>query len=439
MKNNKKVYVPMAIDILHTGHINIINTARELGDVIIGLLSDEAISSYKRLPLLDIEQRKIICENIKGVKSIIIQDKHDYEPILRKLKPDYLVHGDDWKIGIQSKVRQKVIEILSEWGGKLVEPTYTKGISSSALVNEFSKNGITTDARRKLLRRLLSIKPIIRILESHNGLTGLIAEKTQINDNGKIVEFDGIWESSLTDSTAKGKPDTELVDFSSRFSTIEEILEVTTKPMIVDGDTGGRLEHFKFRVRTLERLGVSAIIIEDKIGVKRNSLFGTSVPQQQDTIENFSQKINEGKKSQVTDDFMIIARVESLILNKGIEDAIERSKAYIEAGADGIMIHSKQKDGKEIIEYCENYQKFDSIVPLIVVPSTFSHMREAQLQDLGVNIVIYANHLIRSAYPSMIETAKSILQHSRSKEASDKFCMPIKDIISLIPEDYNGN
>ena len=439
MKNNKTVYVPMAIDILHTGHINIINTARELGDVIIGLLSDEAISSYKRLPLLDIEQRKIICENIKGVRSIIIQDKHDYEPILRKLKPDYLVHGDDWKIGIQSKVRQKVIEILSEWGGKLVEPTYTKGISSSALVNEFSKNGITTDARRKLLRRLLSIKPIIRILESHNGLTGLIAEKTQINDNGKIVEFDGIWESSLTDSTAKGKPDTELVDFSSRFSTIEEILEVTTKPMIVDGDTGGRIEHFKFRVRTLERLGVSAIIIEDKIGDKRNSLFGTSVPQQQDTIENFSQKINEGKKSQVTDDFMIIARVESLILNKGIEDAIERSKAYIEAGADGIMIHSKQKDGKEIIEYCENYQKFDTIVPLIVVPSTFSHMREAELQDLGVNIVIYANHLIRSAYPSMIETAKSILQHSRSKEASDKFCMPIKDIISLIPEDYNGN
>ena len=439
MKNNKKVYVPMAIDILHTGHINIINTARELGDVIIGLLSDKAISSYKRLPLLDIEQRKTICENIKGVKSIIIQDEHDYEPILRKLKPDYLVHGDDWKIGIQSKVRQKVIEILSEWGGKLVEPTYTTGISSSTLVNEFSKNGITTDARRKLLRRLLSIKPIIRILESHNGLTGLIAEKTQINDNGKIVEFDGIWESSLTDSTAKGKPDTELVDFSSRFSTIEEILEVTTKPMIVDGDTGGRIEHFKFRVRTLERLGVSAIIIEDKIGDKRNSLFGTSVPQQQDTIENFSQKINEGKKSQVTDDFMIIARVESLILNKGIDDALQRSKAYIEAGADGIMIHSKQKDGKEIIEYCENYQKFDIIVPLIVVPSTFSHMREAELQDLGVNIVIYANHLIRSAYPSMIETAKSILQNSRSKEASDKFCMPIKDIISLIPEDYNGN
>ncbi len=435
MKNNKTVYVPMAIDILHTGHINIINVARELGEVTIGLLSDKAISSYKRLPLFDLEQRKIICENIKGVDSIIVQESHDYEPILRKLKPDYLVHGDDWKAGIQAKVREKVIKILNEWGGKLVEPDYTKDISSSSLANELSKNGITTDNRRKLLRRLITAKPMIRILEAHNGLTGLIAEKTQINDDSELIEFDGIWESSLTDSTAKGKPDTELVDFSSRFSTIEEILEVTTKPMIVDGDTGGRIEHFKYRVRTLERLGVSAVIIEDKIGEKRNSLFGTSVSQEQDTIENFSQKIKEGKKSQVTDEFMIIARVESLILQKGMKNAIDRSKAYIESGADGIMIHSKEKDGNEIIEYCNNFKKFNKKVPLIVVPSTYSHMTEKELEELGVNIVIYANHLIRSAYPSMVETAKSILKNNRSKEASDEFCMPIKEIINLIPED----
>lgn len=435
MKKNKIVYVPMAIDILHTGHLNIINVARELGDVTIGLLSDEAISSYKRLPLFDLEQRKIICENIKGVDSIIVQETHDYEPILRKLKPAYLVHGDDWKIGIQAKVREKVIKILNEWGGKLVEPDYTKDISSSSLANELSKNGITTDTRRKLLRRLITAKPMIRILEAHNGLTGLIAEKTQINDNSKLIEFDGIWESSLTDSTAKGKPDTELVDFSSRFSTIEEILEVTTKPMIVDGDTGGRIEHFKYRVRTLERLGVSAIIIEDKIGEKRNSLFGTSVTQEQDTIENFSQKIKEGKKSQVTDEFMIIARVESLILQKGMKNAIDRSKAYIESGADGIMIHSKEKDGNEIIEYCNNFKKFNKKVPLIVVPSTYSHITEKELEELGVNIVIYANHLIRSAYPSMLKTAKSILKNNRAKEASEEFCMPIKEIINLIPED----
>jgi phosphoenolpyruvate phosphomutase / 2-hydroxyethylphosphonate cytidylyltransferase len=434
MKKNKKVYVPMAVDILHTGHINIINAARDLGEVTIGLLSDKAIMSYKRLPLIDLEKRKMIVENIKGVKAVVVQDTFDYEPILRKLKPDYLVHGDDWRTGIQSKMRQRVIDILAEWGGELVEPKYTKGISSSDLINVVKARGITPGKRIETLRRLIDVKPIVRILEAHNGITGLIVEKTSIEKDGKRIEFDGIWESSLTDSTSKGKPDTELVDFSSRFSTVEEILEVTTKPIIVDGDTGGRISHFKFRVKTLERLGVSAIIIEDKIGDKRNSLFGTTVPQEQDSIDNFVQKIHQGKQSQVTTDFMIIARVESLILKKGMDDAIERAKAYIDAGADGIMIHSKEKNGNEIIEFCENFRKIDMIVPLVVVPSTFSHMKESELQNLGVNVIIYANHLIRSAYPAMVNTAKSILENSRSQEASEKYCMSIKDIISLIPE-----
>ena len=279
------------------------------------------------------------------------------------------------------------------------------------------------------------VNKTLKFLEAHNGLTGIIVEKTNIEKNGRNIEFDGIWESSLTDSAAKGKPDTELVDFTSRFSTIEEILEVTTKPIIVDGDTGGRVEHFKFRIKTLERLGVSAIIIEDKIGDKRNSLFGTSVPQQQDSIDNFSQKISQGKKSQITDDFMIIARIESLILGKSVDHAIDRASSYIKAGADGIMIHSKKKDGNQIIEFCKKYKKLNEKVHLVVVPSTYSHMTERELQDLGVNIIIYANHLIRSAYPAMVNAAESILKNSRSKEASEKFCMPIKEIINLIPED----
>ena len=287
----------------------------------------------------------------------------------------------------------------------------------------------------KTLRRLINVKPVVRILEAHNGLTGLIVEKIKIEKNGQKIEFDGIWESSLTDSTAKGKPDTELVDFSSRFSTIEEILEVTTKPIIVDGDTGGKIEHFKFRVKTLERLGVSAIIIEDKIGDKRNSLFGTTIPQDQDSLKNFSQKIHEGKRSQVTEDFMIIARVESLILQKGMGDALKRAEAYIAAGADGIMIHSKEKDGKEIIEFCEKFKKFKTKVPLVVVPSTYAHITESELQDLGVNVIIYANHLLRSAYPAMMDAAQSILENGRAKEASEKYCMSIRDIITLIPQD----
>ena len=432
-KKLKKVYIGLSADLIHQGHLNIIAEGRNLGKVIIGLLTDEAIASYKRLPLIAFAERKLIVENLKGVEKVVPQTTLDYVPNLNEIRPDYVVHGDDWKTGVQREVRQRVIETLAEWGGKLVEPIYTEGISSTDLIAAVKAQGITPGKRMKTLRRLIDAKPIVRILEAHNGLTGLIVEKTSIEKDGQKIEFDGIWESSLTDSTAKGKPDTELVDFSSRFSTIEEILEVTTKPMIVDGDTGGRIDHFKFRVKTLERLGVSAIIIEDKIGDKRNSLFGTTVPQKQDSIEHFSQKIHEGKQSQVTTDFMIIARVESLILKKGMADAVKRAEAYIAAGADGIMIHSKEKDGKEIIEFCRYFQKFETKVPLIVVPSTYSHMTESELQDLGVNVIIYANHLLRSAYPSMINSAQSILENSRSKEASDKYCMSIKDIITLIP------
>jgi phosphoenolpyruvate phosphomutase / 2-hydroxyethylphosphonate cytidylyltransferase len=430
----KKVYIGMSADLVHQGHLNIIAEGRKLGKVIIGLLTDEAISSYKRLPLLEFSARKTIIENLKGVEEVVEQTTLDYVPNLLKIKPDYVVHGDDWKNGVQKKVRERVINTLDKWGGKLIEPVYTKGVSSTDLINSLKSRGITPSKRMKTLRRLIGAKPIVRVLEAHNGLTGLIAEKTNIYNKGKKIEFDCIWESSLTDSTAKGKPDTELVDFTSRLNTIEEILEVTTKPIIVDGDTGGQISHFKFRVNTLERLGVSAIIIEDKVGDKRNSLFGTSVPQTQDSIENFSNKIIEGKKSLVTSDFMIISRIESLILNKGMDDALKRAQAYIQAGADGIMIHSKEKNGKEIIEFCENYNSFNDRVPLVVVPSTYSQFKEHELEKLGVNIVIYANHLLRSAYPAMVKTAKSILENNRSLEASSDYCMSIKDIISLIPE-----
>ncbi|MBC8490809.1 MAG: phosphoenolpyruvate mutase [Bacteroidetes bacterium] len=432
----KTAYVGMAADLIHHGHLNIINEARKLGKVIVGLLTDEAIASYKRIPLLTYEQRKFIIENIKGVDKVVPQETFDYIPNLKKIKPDYVVHGDDWKVGILKESRQKVIEVLKEWDGKIVEPEYTKNISSTQLSNTLKEKGVAPNTRLKTLERLISLKPIVRLLEAHNGITGLIVEKTKKKCNGEIREFDGIWVSSLTDSTAKGKPDTELVDFSSRFQTIEQIIEVTTKPIIVDGDTGGEIEHFKFRVRTLERLGVSAVIIEDKIGIKRNSLFGTGVLQEQDTIDHFCKKINQGKRALITNDFMIIARIESLILKKGMEDALRRAEAYIGAGADGIMIHSKEKDGKEIIEFCEEYKTFSKKVPLVVVPSTYSHITENEFNELGVNIVIYGNHLLRSAYPAMVNTAESILEHKKCKEASEQYCMPIKEIITLIPEDY---
>jgi len=432
MRNKKKVYVGMSADLVHPGHLNIINEARKLGEVVIGLLTDQAIASYKRLPYMTFEQRKIIVENLKGVHKVVSQETLDYEPNLRKIKPDYVVHGDDWKEGVQKSVRQRVIDVLKEWGGELIEVPYTKDISSTKLNKSLKDIGTTPEIRLKRLKRLLQAKPFLRIIEAHNGLSGLIVENIQMNIDNTIREFDGMWLSSLTDSTARGKPDIEAVDLTARLQTINDILEVTTKPIIYDGDTGGKSEHFVFTVKTLERLGVSAVIIEDKVGLKKNSLYGTDVQQTQDTIENFSDKITKGRKSRVTDDFMIIARVESLILKKGMYDALLRSRAYIEAGADGIMIHSKEKEPNEILQFCTEYKKLDKTVPLVVVPTSYNKIYESELRDAGANIIIYANHFLRSAYPAMINTAKCILEKGRSYEI-DSSLMSINEILTLVP------
>jgi len=367
------------------------------------------------------------------VNKVVPQETLDYIPNLKKYKPDFVVHGDDWREGVQSKVRNDVILTLDNWGGKLVEVPYTQGISSTKLNRALKEIGTTPDIRRSKLRRLLNAKPLLRFMESHNGLTSLIVENVKtINDNKEQKEFDGMWGSSLTESTAKGKPDIEAVDVTSRMQTLNDIMEVTTKPMIYDADTGGKIEHFKFTVRTLERLGVSAAIIEDKKGLKKNSLFGNEVHQQQDSIEAFSSKIRAGKAAQVTHDFMIIARIESLILDAGMEDALKRSKSYMEAGADGIMIHSRKKDPSEIFEFCKLFRNFENQLPLIVVPSSFNTVKEQELENLGVNIVIYVNHLLRAAYPAMIKTAESILENSRSSDV-DKSLLSIKQILELIP------
>lgn len=428
----KRVYIGMSADLIHTGHLNIIKEARKYGKVIVGVLTDKAIASYKRLPFLSVEERKTIIENIKGVSEVVLQKTLDYVPNLKKIKPDFVVHGDDWRTGPQRETRERVIRTLEEWGGKLIELQYTPGISSSKLNRDIRERGTTPGVRMKALRRLLASKGLIRILEAHNGLTGIIVEKTKIETENSVKEFDGMWLSSLTDSVSKGKPDIGFVDLTSRMNTINNILEVTTKPIIYDGDSGGLPEHFKFMVRTLEREGISAVIIEDKVGTKKNSLFGTDVKQTQDSIENFCKKIKVGKEALVTDDFMIIARIESLILKAGMDDALKRAESYIEAGADGIMIHSKEKTADEILEFCRKYKKIINNVPLVVVPSTYSHITEQELEKEGVRIVIYANQLLRSSYPIMKKAAKSILNHSRAKEC-DEICVSIKEILTLIP------
>lgn len=428
------VYIGMSADLLHPGHLNIIEQARKIGDrVIVGLLTDKAIASYKRLPYMSWEQRKIVVENVKGVTEVIPQYTLDYIPNLLKIKPDYVLHGDDWKTGPQAETRQRVIEIMKEWGGQVIDIPYTQGISSTALNRALKSIGTTPAIRALRLKRLIENKDVVTICEAHNGLCGLIVENAAVNQNGKKVEFDGIWISSLTQSAAKAKPDIGYLDTSSRMEVLNDILEITTKPIIYDADSGGPVEHFVFTVRTLERLGVSAVIIEDKVGLKKNSLFGVEVEQTQDTVSGFCEKIRAGHDACVTDSFMIIARIESLILNAGMDDALERAKAYLAAGADGIMIHSRKSDGEEIREFCRLYNQLPNRKPLVVVPSSFNHMYESEFAEMGVNIVIYANQLLRAAYPAMMNVANSILTHHRAKEASEELCMKIKDIITLIP------
>ncbi len=427
----KSVYICFSTDILHNGHLNILKKAEQLGEVTVGILTDEAIASYKHYPLLPLEERKTMFESLKGVHRVVVQESLDYTDILHQLKPDIVVHGDDWLVGYQANIRQKVIETLKEWDGELVEYPYTVTPTEETL-SALDQLLSLPETRRSRLKKLLSYKPCLSVMEAHDGLTGLLVEKTRVETANGTRQFDAIWVSSLCDSTAKGKPDIELVDMTSRLNTIEEIMEVTTKPIVLDGDTGGQIEHFVYNVQTMERLGVSAVIIEDKKGLKKNSLFGTNAGQVQDDIEAFCQKIAAGKNAQKSKDFMIIARCESLILGMGQEDALKRCHAYVKAGADGIMIHSVQKTPDEIFAFCQALRKDDPKTPIVVVPTTYNTTTEDELAAHGINMVIHANHLIRSAFPAMQKTAQTILEHGRSYEVND-MCMSIKEILGLLP------
>jgi phosphoenolpyruvate phosphomutase len=434
MKNNKKVYVGLSADILHEGHINILKTASLYGNVIVGLLTDEAIASYKKIPYLDFKKRKIVVENIKYVTKVIPQYTLDYVENLNLIKPNYVVHGDDWKNGVQKKTRDRVIKTLKKWSGKLIEPKYTKNISSTEIKNKISNILSSPENRISRLKRLINSKNIVRILESHNSLTGLIIENISVTKKNKITEYDGMWSSSLTDSATKGMPDNSSVDFSTRLSSLNSMMEVTSKLLVFDADNGGRLEHLSFLVRSLERLGASAIIIEDKIGLKKNSLFKNQSDTKQDKPLLFAKKIKQICKSRKNKDFMVIARIESFIVGKGLKDALKRAEIYSRAGADAILIHSKEKTPKEIFAFAEEFKKSKNFIPLVSVPSTYSKVYENELVKNGFKLVIYANQLLRAAYPAMQYTARKILEKSRAFEAEKKI-IPIKEIINLIKND----
>lgn len=429
----KTVYTCFCTEVIHEGHLNIIREAARCGKVIVGALSDRALIRYNRFPTISQEERIRLYRTLEGVNNVVLQDDMLYEDVLSLIRPDYVVHGDNWRTGPESAIRARVLQKLDAMGGTLIEVPYTSNEQVRKIDRQLREKLAMPEYRRRRLRQLIGMCPVVKAIEAHSGLTGLIAEKTVVEQDGRLDQFDAMWVSSLCDSTAKGKPDIELVDMSSRLRTIDDIMEVTTKPIILDGDTGGLAEHFMYNVRTLERMGVSAVIIEDKRGLKKNSLFGTEVEQTQDDIDRFSAKIRAGKQAQLTDDFMIIARIESLILERGMDDALERAAAYVAAGADGIMIHSRKKDPAEILEFCGRFRARDKQTPIVVVPTAFNAITEEELSAHGVNIVIYANQLTRSAFPAMQKTAEDILRCHRAKEADDRL-MPIKEIITLIDE-----
>ena len=430
----KIVYVGLSADILHSGHINILKIANSYGDVIVGLLTDEAIASYKKIPYLDYKKRKIVIENIKYVKKVIPQKMLDYVENLELIKPNFVVHGNDWKSGIQKKTRERVVKTLKKWSGKLIEPKYTKNISSTLIKSKITDIISSPQNRVSRLKRLFNSKDIVRILESHNSLTGLIIENLKIQKNKLDVEFDGMWSSSLTDSATKGKPDNSSVDFSSRISSLNDMMDVTTKPLVFDADNGGQLEHLPFLVRSLERSGASAIIMEDKVGLKKNSLFKDQAGTKQDKPELFAKKIKKICSSRKSEDFMVIARIESFIVGKDLKDALKRAEVYSKAGADAILIHSKEKTPAEVFSFAREFKKSKNFIPLVSVPSTYSKVYEKDLIKNGFKLVIYANQLLRAAYPAMQYTAKKILENSRAFEIEKKI-IPIKEIINLIKND----
>ena len=429
----KTVYTCFCTDVIHDGHLNIIEKAHQRGKVIVGCLSDEALIRYNRFPTVSQDERLQLYRSIDGVEEVVLQNDMLYDDVIARLRPDYIVHGDNWLQGPERAIRDHVEALVAAYGGELIDVPYTYSDKVKKIDLQLREKLAMPEYRRKCLRQLIRMTPVVKVLEAHSGLTGLIVEKTVVEHDGKLDQFDAMWVSSLCDSTAKGKPDIELVDMTSRFRTIDDIMEVTTKPIIFDGDTGGLAEHFVYTVRSLERMGVSAIIIEDKKGLKKNSLFGTEVEQTQASIEEMSAKIAAGKRAQLTDDFMIIARIESLILEKGMEDALARARAFVQAGADGIMIHSRRKDPAEIVEFCDRFRAEDEDTPIVVVPSSFNTITEEELAGHGVNIVIYANQLTRSAFPAMQRTAEDILRYHRAKEVDERL-MPIKQIITLIDE-----
>lgn len=284
------------------------------------------------------------------------------------------------------------------------------------------------------LKQLIKKRGFLRIIEVHNGLSALIAEQISVKEkSGGILSFDGFWESSLTDSASRGLPDIEIINLDSRLETINEILYITSKPLIVDCDTGGDINHFEYMVQKLEDAGVVMVIVEDKTFPKRNSLTNSNHILEDKDI--FAEKIKRGIAVRKSNNFMIIARLEGLIAGHSMEETLGRAEAFLKAGADGIMIHSRKNEPTEILEFASLYKKLPkSLIKgkiLVCVPTTYNKITAKELAKSGFNLIIYANHLLRSSYRAMEKICKTILLNDRSFEA-ESLCVSLKNLFRAV-------
>ena len=430
--SNKIIYLGLTADLIHAGHINIINEALKYGQLLIGLITDQAISKEKRLPLLSYFDRKALLLNIKGVKDIVPQEDWDYSINLQKYKPDFFIHGDDWNTSEYKIIKNNCINVLSAYGGKLIEIAHTPNINSDLVVDKIRKLKNVSSLRQNTLKRLLQSKSFIKIIEVHSPMSAMIIDNLKINNERGSNFFDGFWSSSLSDSTLFGRPDIESLDIASRLNMINNIFHATTKPLVMDIDTGGLLEHLEINIKTIEQAGVSAVVIEDKKGLKKNSLFGNEVIQHQEDVKVFQEKIKLINTIKVNDNFLCIARIESLILDKGLEDALHRASSYVDAGADMVLIHSRKKTPDEVFLFANEFKRDHPNIPLACIPTSFYTVTEGLLQDKGFNLSIYANHLIRASYKHMEKIAKSILTYQTSQYIEEDI-ESVKDILNLIP------
>jgi len=428
MASEKTVYVGMVGDMLHVGHINILKTAARLGRVTVGVLTDRAVVGYKRLPLLAFEDRVRVVESIADVAAVVPQKTLSYVENLRALRPDYVVHGDDWRYGDQvSRARAEVIATLGEWGGELVEVAYTKGISSTAIHRSGAADALFSGTRQGRLRRLLAAKPTLRIVEAHSGLSAKIAAEVRGPDGA--TGFDAVWQSGLTDAIHRGKSDGGAVDRGRRLQAVEEILDAGPLPLIYDGRAAGRPETVFDLTRALDKAGVSALCLGDRSDPDRTG-------PEMSPAETVAQ-IEAVRAACPTGAVMAISRIVVAAPGNGgsgaLDRALDRALALLEAGSDAVMFDSAADTAEPILDIAARLRRQRRDVPLFAAQSDRWGAPIHRFENAGIDAVVYETHLLRATVAPMRRAATALLAEGTGP-APD--LTPLPELRGLFPSPF---